>query len=84
MNRFLFVIVIVFVWKKNGNQCFKILAPEKHINQKGKLRYCKKCIFFHCRRASGLTEGSIPNISRVIAMNKTPCSVFDRNEHIDK
>jgi len=57
MNRFLFIIVILFDRKKNGNRCCKILVPEKHINQKGKLRYCRKCIFPIADGQAILTEG---------------------------
>lgn len=78
------MIVIAFVWQKNGNQCWRILSPEQRINQKGKLRYCRKCIFPVADRQAVLAEGSHSQYFTGYCSEQNPYSVFNRNEHIDK
>jgi len=85
MNRFLFIIVIAFVWKKNGNQCCKILSTGKTYKPKGKTSLLQKMYFSHCADGQAvLTEGFHSQYFTGYCNEQNPRSVFDRNEHIDK
>lgn len=64
--------------EKEWESMFQNISTGKTYKPKGKTSLLLKMCFFHCRRASGFNRRvPIPDISRVIAMNKTPSSVFD-------
>jgi len=84
MNRFLFTIMIIFVWKKNGNQCCKILSTGKTYKPKEKTSLLQKMYFSIADGQAILTEGFHSQYFTGYCNEQNPCLVFDRNEHIDK